>query len=297
MMYIIKYFLCLCCALNCTMLHAQILKEGFWVGTISENKTIYSYTLHIQSVIGNKITGLSVSKNSTFNCTTSFQGTMDKNVLQISEKKILYSNYSRKNEICLMNLNLQLKDSLLTGTFTSNNYLNQNCGKGTVRLNVQKNDLDNVSNTVNNKKDTVQTPDIIIKTDTSSNTKDVIINNQEEVLSYKPSRKIDISNIVYLPTDSIHIEIYDNGVIDGDEVTLWINGSILYKKRKLSEIPVEFDLKKNKSKEYIIEFYAENLGSIPPNTGLIIIKNNMFRKELNFSSDFSKTHAVKFVFK
>ena len=40
---------------------------------------------------------------------------------------------------------------------------------------------------------------------------------------------------------------------------------------------------------------AENLGSIPPNTALMIIKTRKKRYEVRLSSDHNKTAAVEFV--
>lgn len=294
---IVKFYLCLLSLLNIFFSYGQTFKEGLWAGSIYENGTVYSYTLEIKSVIGNEVSGLSISKNSNFSCTATFDGVVSNNQLTISEKKVISTNYPNKDDICLMKINLQLKNELLIGEFTSNNKLKRKCGKGVVSLKLKSTgDLKSNTNSekVANKLylsiDEANTKDSLLKSKTN------FLESSPKVLSFKDIRKVDISNVVYVSNDSVHIEVYDNGVIDGDEVTLFINGIEIINGKKLSDKPIEFDLKKQTNKEFIIEFYANNLGTIPPNTGLIIIKNNMFRKELIFSSDFSKTNAIKIVF-
>jgi hypothetical protein len=38
--------------------------------------------------------------------------------------------------------------------------------------------------------------------------------------------------------------------------------------------------------------YAENLGSIPPNTGLLIIQDGEVRNEIRFAGDMQKSSAI-----
>jgi hypothetical protein len=40
--------------------------------------------------------------------------------------------------------------------------------------------------------------------------------------------------------------------------------------------------------------YAESLGSIPPNTGLLIVMDGTTRHEIRFSADLTKSAAVVF---
>ena len=44
-------------------------------------------------------------------------------------------------------------------------------------------------------------------------------------------------------------------------------------------------------------FVAENLGDIPPNTGLMIINTKMKRYEINLSTDFSTNNSIEFILK
>jgi hypothetical protein len=94
----------------------------------------------------------------------------------------------------------------------------------------------------------------------------------------------EISRIVV--TDrKIKLDVYDNGTIDGDTVSIFYNGKMIMSHRRLSSKPIEIDvtLDENTSLHSIVLF-AENLGSIPPNTALIIFTTPAGKRYELFSS-------------
>jgi hypothetical protein len=94
----------------------------------------------------------------------------------------------------------------------------------------------------------------------------------------------EISRIVV--TDrKIKLEVYDNGTIDGDTVSIFYNGKMIMSHQRLSSKPIEIDvlLDENTSLHSIVLF-AENLGSIPPNTALIILTTASKKRYELFSS-------------
>lgn len=114
-------------------------------------------------------------------------------------------------------------------------------------------------------------------------------------------RKSDIQNIIELDqneTDSIKISNYDNGQIDDDTATVYFNDSLIIKSSKLSQKPIDFYITLDKSiRTHKINLVAENLGSIPPNTALLVITTCKNRYSITLSSDNSKNGTVKFFLK
>jgi hypothetical protein len=110
-------------------------------------------------------------------------------------------------------------------------------------------------------------------------------------------REINLLNTFRFAEDSVMIKIYDNGVIDGDVISLIINGSIVFDKVRLTASPLIYALKSNNTSQFQIECYADNLGEIPPNTGLITISSATKTSEVLFSSDLKKSAAIKVVLK
>lgn len=277
---------------NCTSLNGQDFVKGLWIGSIKEQGTIYSYTLEVHSIIDGQVKGVSISENNSFYCSTEFSGEIKNNQIEITENKVIKTNYKNKSEICLMTLKLGLNDNILSGKFTSRNSLNKNCGNGFVSLRLKGKDSTQMKNSFDNNQVSTQVISKIL-----SNNIDSLkpTGTSKPISTFINSRKIDLTNELIIPADSVRIEIYDNGIIDGDQVTLLVNKEVIIKSKIISDKPIEFDLLKRNGTDFLIEFFAENLGSIPPNTGLIIIKHNMYRKELTFASDFQKTNAIKII--
>ncbi|MGB4843866.1 MAG: LamG domain-containing protein [Ferruginibacter sp.] len=105
-------------------------------------------------------------------------------------------------------------------------------------------------------------------------------------------RDNDLMKEITVDHDSISVTLYDNGIIDGDSITLIYNDKILTTHQLLTDKPLTFIIKiapGNSRNELVM--YAENLGSIPPNTALMVIYDGKKRYELNVSST-DKTNGV-----
>lgn len=101
--------------------------------------------------------------------------------------------------------------------------------------------------------------------------------------------------IVEFKSDSLVLALYDNGEIDGDTVSLLLNGEIILAKQMLKATA----LKKTiyipaGSEETTLVLYAENLGKYPPNTGLLVIHDGEETYQLRFSADLKQNAAVIF---
>jgi hypothetical protein len=98
--------------------------------------------------------------------------------------------------------------------------------------------------------------------------------------------------------DSIRIDVYDNGEIDNDTVSIFLDDGPLVINQMLKATPVSFTISLDRSRPIQkIRMIAENLGSIPPNTALMIVKTKRKRYEIHLSSDFSKNASVEFFLK
>jgi hypothetical protein len=113
-----------------------------------------------------------------------------------------------------------------------------------------------------------------------------------------PARKLDIQRTIILDTSFITISLYDNGIIDGDIATVLLDGKPILEKILLSTVAATVSL--NLSKEpsgHILELFANNLGSIPPNTALLVLICNKKRYEITLSSDEMVNGGVRLLFK
>lgn len=93
----------------------------------------------------------------------------------------------------------------------------------------------------------------------------------------------------------IKIQVYDNGEIDGDTVSIYHNNTLIRSHILLSQKPITFSIVVNPSQpHHEIIMVAENLGSIPPNTSVMIITTAVRRYEVLISSSEQKNAKVVF---
>lgn len=107
-------------------------------------------------------------------------------------------------------------------------------------------------------------------------------------------RKIETIRTVDFKSDSLTLTLYDNGVVDGDTVSVLLNGKIIMPKEGLSTkaITKTIYITPDLGDSLQLIMYAENLGSIPPNTGLLIIKDGEESYQIRFAGDLQKNSAI-----
>lgn len=148
----------------------------------------------------------------------------------------------------------------------------------------------------------------IAKKETTKSTAAPTINNKQQIAITSPSikstilpttdvlnRKIETIQSVYYKSDSLEITLYDNGEVDGDTVSVLINGTIIMPKVGLSTNAVRKKISTVNTGDSIqLIMYAETLGTLPPNTGLLIVYDGAERYEIRFSGDMQKSSAIVF---
>jgi hypothetical protein len=107
------------------------------------------------------------------------------------------------------------------------------------------------------------------------------------------ARAFEVSPVIDVDADSLKVTLYDNGEVDNDTISLFYNRKLVAYKKMLSDKPLNFTLPLDTSVNEI-SMYAENLGSIPPNTALCIVYAGDQRFELNMSSSFIKNSTIRF---
>jgi N-acetylmuramoyl-L-alanine amidase len=110
-------------------------------------------------------------------------------------------------------------------------------------------------------------------------------------------RIIKDSKTIQVKTNKIKIDLYDDGDIDNDIVSVYFNKTLVVDKRSLTASAHSFtvNLDPNSSNELIL--YADNLGSIPPNTALMVITDGTTRHEIRLSADLKNNASVRFELK
>ena len=108
-------------------------------------------------------------------------------------------------------------------------------------------------------------------------------------------RKSEFSQIVNFKTDSLELSLYDNGEIDGDTVSVFMNGQIIMSRQGLKASAIKKTIYITPGNEdFTLVLFAENLGKYPPNTGLLVVHDGNDIYNLRFSSDFQKNAGIVF---
>lgn len=108
-------------------------------------------------------------------------------------------------------------------------------------------------------------------------------------------RKSEFTQEVYFKSDSLILTLYDNGEIDGDTVSVYLNGEVVMPSQGLKSSAIRKTIHMDDGLEtFTLVMFAESLGKYPPNTGLLVIRDGNDVYNLRFSSDFQKSAGIVF---
>lgn len=108
-------------------------------------------------------------------------------------------------------------------------------------------------------------------------------------------RSKKLLQLIEVDEPSFKVELYDNGQIDGDTVSLYFNNMLVVSRKRLSTTPITLEIKIDRDrKDNELVMYAENLGAIPPNTALMVVTVKDKRYELNITSTEETSGTVRF---
>ena len=124
----------------------------------------------------------------------------------------------------------------------------------------------------------------------------VVSNDKKPVAAFE-TRVIKDIKTISVKNKKVSVDLYDDGDIDNDIVSVYFNGVAVVSKKSLSTKPLSLTLNIEPGKPNELILFAENLGNIPPNTALMIINDGPNRYEVRLSADLKNNAAVKFELK
>ena len=111
-------------------------------------------------------------------------------------------------------------------------------------------------------------------------------------------RNNNLIKTIEIENETFNVDLYDNGEIDGDSISLFFNGKLVLSHKRLGDKAISLKLNVDESKDINeLIMYAENLGSIPPNTALMVVNDGDKRYETRISSDLQKSGVIRFIHK
>ncbi len=312
-----------------SLLHAQSI-TGVWRGYFYSGMGIfrqqYKYEVQFNQLKNKALQGVTYSYN-----TTSFYGKAGlRGIFQsaanavIMKEDTLIEVRGSGGQTCLMTCYLDYskegKTETLQGNFTSTvTGTGADCGSGTVYL-------ERVENSDFTKEDFLlkkpSRPQVITKPKTTPPPVVKAVPHRRDTTSFKKQidtvslhplndtlakklpqpvvtplaiteRKNDLVRTIITNSPDIKIDLYDNGEIDGDTITVYHNNEVVAYKRGLSDKAITLHITasaQNNIHEFVM--FADNLGKIPPNTALMVITTGGKRYEISLVTTKEKNAKV-----
>lgn len=109
------------------------------------------------------------------------------------------------------------------------------------------------------------------------------------------NRENELVQTFTVNNSEITISLYDNGTIDKDTVSVYLDKKLVLSKKMLTAAPLTVKLSMDDANAYHeLVMVAENLGEIPPNTSLMVVKAGDKSYEVRITSTEQKNAMVIF---
>ncbi len=147
------------------------------------------------------------------------------------------------------------------------------------------------------------TPPVINKTDTIAKAAPAVVPDTQvnKAPEIKPvpvpeiikARSNPLIKTITTNYPDITIELYDNGEVDGDTITVYDNNKVIAWKKGLTDKPITLNIKADaNTPTHELVMVADNLGTMPPNTALMVVTTGGKRYQVFISSDTQKNAKV-----
>lgn len=191
------------------------------------------------------------------------------------------------------------RDNMLYGNFSNGSYTGQFKG-GVVRFtptNSLPNSVDDFASCPlevfepEKLTDTLKVDSIpVIKSD------DVVFTDGNIPVKIK-DRTVNLQGTVTVTKPEFEIEIWDKSVVDGDSISLNLNGNWILEDYQVVKLKLKMKVSINPDSpnNYLI-LYAHNLGDISPNTAAVSVLIDGKEYKLTLTSDLSSSGALNFIY-
>ncbi len=221
--------------------------------------------------------------------------------LQFKDIPVTYFASTSQFEVdCMMDFVAQLRvaraGSSLNGRFVSKSEYRNTCPEiaFNIQLNEEANNKDSILTALREYKETYQ-----LWTPSATDTVVAATVIQRPIINYVVTNQFKerpktLAEEITVESDSLQVSFYDNGEVDGDSISIFFNDRLLASNQRLSAKAIQLNLALDHNREVNeITMFADNLGSIPPNTALMIVYDGKKRHEVRISSTLQNSGTVR----
>ena len=121
-----------------------------------------------------------------------------------------------------------------------------------------------------------------------------VMNDTRWITESFTRRKAVLNRELEVESDSVRISFYDNGDIDGDSISVFVNSQIILTHQELAAKAFNVYLHLDSTRDVNeVSMFAENLGRIPPNTALMVLTDGKNRYEVYLSSSLTENATIR----
>jgi hypothetical protein len=118
--------------------------------------------------------------------------------------------------------------------------------------------------------------------------------DQKAIAESFSKRKEVVTRVLNVESDSVRLSFYDNGEIDGDSISIFVNKQVILTHQGLAAKALTMYLHLDSTRDVNeIGMFAENLGKYPPNTALMVITDGKNRYEVFMSSSLTENATIQ----
>ena len=112
------------------------------------------------------------------------------------------------------------------------------------------------------------------------------------------NRTNELVKVFTVSVPVVTVKLYDNGEIDGDTISVFLDNKLVLASKRLTTTPLVVTIPMSDDDgEHELTMVAENLGTIPPNTSLMVVEAGEQRFDVRITSTEQKNAVVRFKYK
>jgi hypothetical protein len=118
--------------------------------------------------------------------------------------------------------------------------------------------------------------------------------DSKKIVESFTTRKSVLNQVLEVESDSVRLSFYDNGEIDGDSISVFVNKRVVLTHQMLAAKALTVYLRLDSTlNDTEISMFAENLGKYPPNTALMVVTDGKHRYEVFMSSSLTENSTIQ----
>src|SRR5207245_2288809 len=118
--------------------------------------------------------------------------------------------------------------------------------------------------------------------------------DSKKIVESFANRKAVLNRILEVESDSVRLSFYDNGEIDGDSISVFVNKRVVLTHQELAAKAMNLYLRLDSTLlDTEVSMFAENLGKYPPNTALMVVTDGKHRYEVFMSSSLTENSTIQ----